>query len=420
MNDTKEKRDSNSILFNLFCLFVLFSQFNYILTFNIGFISLSPTQIMEIIIIMFDLKCNNFKLKYKKNNNPWYVMLFVWILWSFLSLVWAKDKMSTISVIRIFIQGFFFIYYAQRLIDSKEKLKRIFNMLFIALTIHIILCIIELKFGIYFFSIYTEKYSLRGYPVSTFTNTNNLACYLSIMIFFIMYAWSLNKSKKIKVWYLVLLIFSIYLNIKTASRGAVIAMILGLVVFIILSLKNAKSIIYFILVLMISAMIVLESPTLQKNISDIIFEAFSVDISAKSGSDFYRTNAYLNGLDFFKSSYGIGISPGNVGYWMENYGTRFTNNVKPLHNWWLEILVTSGVLITIMMIIVWFKTYKKLIKNYISSDKKEAIKSAALIAWGISFAIACIAPSSLYKMEWPWILLGLFFLISNNEKIVKK
>ena len=187
----------------------------------------------------------------------------------------------------------------------------------------------------------------------------------------------------------------------------------GLSFFVVLALRNIKVIKYTVTLLVLFIGIMLFSENINNQVTTIINDAFAVDVSATQGTDFYRTNAYLNGIDFLKKTYGFGVSPGNVEYWMENYGERFTNNTKPLHNWWLEVAVSSGLIISILMIRVWIKYYIDLFKLYISKNKKknELLIISLVMSMGLVYAIVCISPSSLYKIEWPWALLSIFFLM---------
>lgn len=101
---------------------------------------------------------------------------------------------------------------------------------------------------------------------------------------------------------------------------------------------------------------------------------------------------------------------------MQNYGTRFTNHVNNLHNWWIEILVGSGVVVFAAVIIAWLSSYRKLILKYISGYNRNAV--SVLISFGIVYAIGCIAPSTLYSAEWPWFMLGLYFFFIDNVDLL--
>lgn len=405
-------------MFYLYCIFLFLSQFSYVLSFNVFGKTVTPVKIVALAMFLIDFIYHK-KLEKPKGRNIWLLMMFIWNIWTIISIIWAKSKIDTLFVEVIFFEAFLFIYYGKRLVKSKKQYMQVLNVLFFALFIHNILCWLEVKCGIYLFSIYENRYLAKGYPVSTFTNTNNLACYLSVMFFLLIIAYQFAKNKKQKIYYISLMISSILICIMTNSRATIIALMLGIAIFIIMNIQ--KAIFYKIVgfvsasILVIFSLFYVFNPYVKKTVDQKKNDLFSIDLNAKSGSDYYRMNAYRNGIDFFLKSYGVGIGPGNVEYWMENYATRDTNGIKPLHNWWLEILVTSGIGIMGLMIYTWIVYYIQLIKSFLNQKlkKRVRIQLVAVIALGVVYAIACISPSSLYKVEWPWAILSIFFLLKN-------
>lgn len=409
-------------MFSLYCICLFLSQFKYILSFSVAGVYINPVRIALFVLIIFDILKNQGKIRIDtKGNCEWLVALLAWNVWSVLSLVWAQSKSSVVSTGLILFEAFLFVYYGQRLITDTDKFKKILNSLFAALLIHNILGWIEVTAKVYYFSIYTEKYSLLGYPVSTFTNTNNFAFYLSLMSILLVIAISIEKRKLQKVMYIALLFSSLVLNVKTGSRGSIIALIAGVLVYVLILAKSRKAAGRIIVVAAIVVLFLWLNPSVYSYIEEVIAKAFNINTSALTGSDFYRINAYANGMDFYFDSYGFGIGPGNVEYWMTNYGTRFTNNIPNLHNWWLEILVGSGTLIAVVVAVTWVRYYIKLISAYrsnkIRNDAWYII--CGTISFGVVFAIGCISPSTLFSAEWPWALLAVFFLTYSKTRMSK-
>lgn len=413
----KNERSDSSIVFNIFCVSLFLSQFASGLHLTGIDITITLSSISLIVLIIVDLFVNDFKITcFKRNSNIWRKMIFFWILWTIMSFIWSKDIISTGKVFSIFLVGFIYSYYFQKLVDSKDKMKKILTTLTYALFIHNILCFLELKYGLYFFSIYADKYLAKGYPVSTFTNTNNLGCYLTIMIFLSLYSYNIEKkdSKK-KIFHIILVVSSLFILINTNSRAAIISIVISLFIYVIFMIKRLKVFLSISLISLVFVVTINLNYNYNMYFNSFVSDVFSINILSTGGSDFYRKNAYLNGLDFLKDTYGFGVSVGNVEFWMENYGLRFTNNIKPLHNWWLEILVSSGIVVTFFMLLTWCTYYVNIFTSYINSNsnyKKKLLKVNIMII-GIAFTVASIAPSSLYKMEWPWVLLGVFFMLDD-------
>lgn len=401
-------------MFSLYCICLFLSQFKYILSFSVAGIYINPVRIALLALIILDMIKNQGKIRYKtKGNSEWLIALIAWNIWAVFSLVWAQSKSSVLSTGMILFEALLFVYYGQRFITDTDKLKKVLNSLFGALLIHNILGWIEITMKVYFFSIYTKKYSLHGYPVSTFTNTNNFAFYLSLMSMLVIIALSLEKRKLQKVIYICLLVSSLFLNVKTGSRGSVIALVAGLLVYVVIIVKNKKTARRIFGMASVIVLVLWLNPNAYSYIQGMIGKAFDIDIFASTGSDFYRMNAYANGIDFYFDTYGFGVGPGNVEYWMTNYGTRYTNNIPNLHNWWLEILVGSGTVIATVVLVTWIQYYMNLISAYKSNRKQDTMWyiTCGTISFGVVFAIGCISPSSLFSSEWPWALLAVFFLL---------
>lgn len=383
-------------MFSLYCICIFLSQFKYVLSFSIVGIYINPVRIALLLLVAFDIIKNQGKIRYnKKNNCEWFVALLLWNIWAILSLIWARSKTSVISTEINLFEAFLFVYYGQRLITDANKFKKVLSSLFVALLIHNILGWVEVTIKVYFFSIYTEKYSLHGYPVSTFTNTNNFGFYLSLMSMLLIIVISIEKRKLQKIMYIGLLVSSLFLNIKTGSRGSIIALLAGILVYVLIMTKSKKTVLRIIGIATVIVIFLWLNPDAYSYIQEIIEKAFDINTSASTGSDFYRMNAYANGMDFYFDTCGLGVGPGNVEYWMINYGTRYTDNIPNLHNWWLEILVGSGTIIAIVVVIAWIKYYINLITVYRNINTRNTVLHiiCGTISFGIVFAIGCISPS---------------------------
>ena len=400
-------------MFFLYCLCAFSSQFKYILSFSFHGLYVNPVRVCLVILIIWDLVAHQGRIKYRKTgNNKWLIALLIWNLWNCLSVVWAKDTRGLISAEIIIFEAFVFVYYGQKLITTKERFIQLIDTLTLAVFVHNCLGWLEVTRKVYLFSRYSDKYSRLGYPVSTFTNTNNYGFYLALMAIMLIAVFVSTKNIKRKTVGGLLLVSSVLLLIRTGSRGAIIAFLLGVVTYALIMMKNKKMAGRIVLSLLVFGTVILINRSFRNVIVAIMEKAFTMDVNAATGSDFYRMNMYANGMDFFIDSIGLGVGAGNVEFWMEHYGTRFTNYIYNLHNWWLEILVGSGVIVTFYVLYTWFYYYKQLIVEFRMrglSNYNRLILSGLMSVGGV-YAVGCISPSSLYSSEWPWFLLALFFL----------
>ncbi len=397
--------------FILYCATIFASQFKYILSFSISGVYFSPVRILMLTLIVYDLIKQRGKIRiHKTGNNIWLITMLVWNIWTLISLFWAKERIDLIKTEVVLFEAMCFIYYAQKLITSVERSVKVIRVLLAACVIHNALGWLEITTKIYFFSRYTEKYSKLGYPVSTFTNTNNYGFYLAMMSVVLLGIIFISNKSSVRIFSTALLASSVFLLFRTGSRAAIMLTVIGIVLFALLLRKSLRFFFVTILFVLAGAVAIMAFPDLLHSLESMYQSAFKVNLNAVSGSDFYRINMIQNGMDFFWQSYGFGIGAGNVEYWMEHYGTQFTNYIYNLHNWWLEILVGSGVIVFVTVLIAWGSTYKKLIFKYIAGYRRNVI--CTLITFGVTFALGCISPSSLYSSEWPWLLLALFFFYS--------
>lgn len=191
-------------------------------------------------------------------NNRWLVALLVWNIWNCISIVWAKDTRGLISTEIIIFEALAFIYYGQKLITSKERFVQLIDTLTMAVFAHNCLGWLEVTRKIYLFSRYSDKYSRLGYPVSTFTNTNNYGFYLALMAIMLLTVFLSTQNIRRKIVSGGLFVSSILLLVRTGSRGAIIAFVFGVILFTLITMRNKKMAGRIALVLIVLATVVVE------------------------------------------------------------------------------------------------------------------------------------------------------------------
>ncbi len=155
-----------------------------------------------------------------------------------------------------------------------------------------------------------------------------------------------------------------------------------------------------VLILMIFAV----SSVFISDIVEYLTNNLTFDFSAETGSIYIRENLYKNALIFLFETFGFGTGTGNLEYWMMNYSTFQTDSVLAVHNWWIEILSTYGVLTFLLYVIFYYKLVKDLIINIVKS-KNEVITSISigLLCIMSSFTINSLSSSTLISSEWMWV-----------------
>lgn len=283
-------------MFQLFCVTIFASQFKY---FIIGGVQITPVRVCLVALILMDLITHRGKLIVNKKNSIWLIALLIWNIWALLSFIWAKDQTALIRTIIILLEALVLIFYAQRLIDTKERAAAAIFSLIIPCVIHNALGWLEITRKIYLFSKYTELYSEFGYPVSTFTNTNNYGMYMSLMCVILLGIVFISGKKILRFGCVALLASTITLVFRTGSRAAIIGLLFGVILLLLLLRKNLKFAIATVSVLLVAGIVLMVNPAFFRELENVYQAAFQVRLDAVSGSDYYRINMLENGMDFF-------------------------------------------------------------------------------------------------------------------------
>jgi teichuronic acid biosynthesis protein TuaE len=86
--------------------------------------------------------------------------------------------------------------------------------------------------------------------------------------------------------------------------------------------------------------------------------------------------------------------------------------VLNLHNYWVEILVSYGLIIFLLYIFIYFNTVFKAYSNHLHHESRKLKKiNLIILCLLISFPIAAIGPSNVFLNEWTWPLIALMMKI---------
>ena len=134
-------------------------------------------------------------------------------------------------------------------------------------------------------------------------------------------------------------------------------------------------------------------------------------------SDLIRQNLIQNGLMFLEDTYYFGVGIGNIEYYMEYFGELYVGDIRNMHNWWIEILVSSGIFIFIIYLYQYLKYLKVLFKiSKNTNNLDDMYISSCFCALLIGLFIGAVGPSSLFISEWFLPLFGLIIVYINLFK----
>ncbi len=378
-----------------------------------------------LLIRAYQLKVNNYKLRYtflSKKYVPTLIMIFLWYL---LSLFWTPNFELGIKYNFYIFCGLILTLSIISFSSDLNKLNKLFKFLSIFVFIEISISMIESftsfrmpissysqisqlfgKDPVNFSSVNNSFLSPIFTPPTGFRwNTNDLAiCMIIVLPFFLCNKNTMNKALGI------LLITTII--IMTASRAVFLALLLVYSLYLLFVKKKAGTLflIWTTTLTILWGMSQLresENPRINELANSI--EALTLYLSGDldiEGSLSWRRELVDNGLNAFLNTYGIGVGAGGTVANQEMIGPvagRFTS----MHNFWIELLVEGGVLVAIITFL-WFVSmiYRLFIISRKNTDDKIKYFSQSLFLSLIAFIPAAIAASSTIYFFPMWIMFG--------------
>ncbi len=355
----------------------------------------------------------------------YYRFLLIWVLYSLISLVWVSDSGGWSRVLLFLISGVITTWLQGLYLNTKSDFIRTLKIVESLNGFFALFALYELFTGNYLFltednlAFYGENSSLYStlglrIPISIFGNPNHYAVFL---LFATVFSFILSKCRQTsfgRLYSTGFFLLSCFLLICTQSRASFIALLIAfLVIFFLISKR--ENIVRFVTYLFV--LILISVPVVVINYN--VIEPLLVTDLNTINSDLIRQNLLRNGLEFLYDSYFFGVGLGNIEYYMTFFGKYYTAKITNIHNWWMEILVSSGVLIFGMYILQYFKTMRTL--YFISkrtSDNATLYISSSFFGLLSGLIVGAVGPSSLFISEWFLPVFGIVILYINLYKKV--
>ena len=283
-----------------------------------------------------------------------------------------------------------------------------------ALFIHLIIGLYEVTTNTYLFETENVNVSRRLFghvAIGMFHNLNDYATFLTTMAPFAVYRLFNSKNVIEKLYSFFLTTASLYLIIVSESRGAILTLIVLMFVGIVeLARKNnrIKLIILASLVVFVLALI-LDLAGIRASVFNLIRRN---SINFAGNSDIARINLIRNGLYFLQRTYGFGVGAGNLYQWLAEESIYYIGGLRFIHNWYIEVLVTFGILFFTIYIVFHIKL---LINLYKKKSSIPQLGTAFFLSF-ICFSIVSISSSSNVYSEWVWMYFVIVALFSISHK----
>ncbi|RXJ69155.1 hypothetical protein CRV08_03850 [Halarcobacter ebronensis] len=366
-------------------------------------ISKAGVSLAEVLLILFWIIEGDFKRKFIQIwNCRVVILLFCFLLLSFISILWSSDKVFALSYLSKY---WHFLVIPVIFTSLKiEYIEKVLSSFLFGILISVLF-----SFGI-FFEIFKYK-NVTSFDPSPFMDHTNYGIYLSIAIFLTIYKAIKAQKFKEKIVYIFLgLIILIDLFLISGRTGQVTFLISIIILSLSTMKKNIKFIsVIFILVIIIATFAYDLSETFNKRMNytknDIVSMYENDDYNGAFGQ---RVSFWIVGASVFSENIFFGTGIGDEFNGAEKYLEKYNFNKRffpvnseymDYHNAFIQYSVQLGILGFILFISLFYSLWKLDIK-----DKFFTLLNRAFI---INFVLLSMVGLSIHIMA-SMVLFGLF------------
>ncbi|MEG2665531.1 MAG: O-antigen ligase family protein, partial [Bacteroidales bacterium] len=256
----------------------------------------------------------------------------------------------------------------------------------------------------------------RPLPVATFSNVNDLSSFLYFSFFIALALFFLRTNKAAKVLDVFCMLIYLVVIVAGQSRSVFLGFILALLALLIywickfIRQKKWKRIGIWTLVgvTVLGCCLFLTKETL-----------LSSNFWLDDRSDTSRMNLMKDGFIYLYNHWFMGVGWGNIEYYRsQSMDPMSIDTITQIHNWWMEILVTSGIFIFAGYLWIYLRNYKHLFQA--SLVLKNRVEQKNMLVFFMAFTgcvIVFVASSSFVRCDWFWVILALLFAYCGHHPI---
>ncbi|MBD8070885.1 teichuronic acid biosynthesis protein TuaE [Bacillus sp. PS06] len=332
------------------------------------------------------------------------VLLFLlgWLVYGAISLLWVKSMIDGIKYLLLLAIGILFVYLAVFTFTRVSKLL-VFYGIWLVMTIFLLIIGLINHFGqiqLPTSTLYGGPEYKQAYPTAVFFNQNDFATFLTISFFFYCSAVKNSSNQLLRLSSVVLALLCVYIIYLTESRASLLALIIGLFVYMVILLpRYLKKI---VLVVAGAAGVGGLAFLLQM----VSFEP-PLTMTENPSSNHVRLNLLKNTFHYFLNTYGFGVGAGNLPFYLEYKPIFNTAGVLEVHNWLAEIAGNFGIVIIVGYIIMYVYLFFSLLLNEEAqrNSHQKMLAEAAMVSL-VAFLVSSISPSSVSNLYFHWVFLG--------------
>lgn len=383
-----------------------------------------------LIQIAFTVTKNNNSISFFKPNTHMHYLLYIMFGWYFLSIIWVDNHVDYYKYIFYLLCGLFIVTLLFYKISNFDMLKNIYKFSLYIISFEVIVSLLEIFTSFRWFIspfskyalLFQQKYSfdnsftefqytyLNTLPTGFAWNSNNLA--LVMLLFFPLFLMFPKKT-----WFLKIITLLIPIVILlSGSRAGILSFILVTLIFIFIK-KRIKVLLISLasLTILFYSIENLDEKFLYKfneiaTLTEILKDTNTNTTNENSIN--IRRNLINNGLDGLKETYGLGVGAGNS----QEIQRQANSKITSMHNFWIEILVESGILFFTIFSIWYVILIYKLFLIYKSKIDNLSQLSLGLSLSLIGFIPGAISASSVIYMLPFWVVLAFSLVAINLSK----
>ena len=412
-------------IFDLALIYVLFS-FSIIgssyIGINIGGVVLSPFRFFLILSIPYFFT-RKYPFVFSDNIYNYVLFYIIWIIWGIGSILWAKDTNRAAASIYFLVVALWSICICTQSLNDIKSLHIVIIAVSILFIFSTYIGLYEYQTGNYLFvnkDLLIERMSIEKYraPLVFFTNQNDFSLFVYCGTLFTFYLFSISSNYVVRFLLLITCVIAVFLIIISKSRGPSLALIVAAIYWFFIFAKNRIRLCFFLSFVLLSYILYLY-------LFDVSYfdpintfkEFFHIGYEpVDSYSDSNRLILLKDGIDMAISSYGFGVGLSNSVYYLQNV-YRNSGGIYALHSWPIQVFAESGVIIGFLYVFQFIWLYLKTRIIYIQSDNLNEKKAATLfLILIVSLPFGLVSPSSVFDIEWVWMLLALLISFVNQSE----
>lgn len=395
--------NSKTIICYIFFAMSLFSA--AIFTIPVGGFQLSIFRFLIFVLLCLEL------IDVKRERvvmNRYDLLMLFWLAYAFVSFGWTSNTGGWGKSVFFLSVAFLATRWFHIFFNSQEKIINACKFFSCGILLHNFIGWYEIATRDYHWV--SEKYLIQltyskmSIPVSVFYNPNDFATILTFGFFALLISRKNSGYRITKLLWTLTAISSFVLIVLTQSRANLIGILIGISFMIMVRLGLSYKNIISAICLFIGLYFAFLFTDLGSQVSNFIDMYLSFDM--ENGSEYQRSILLKNAFCVFFNSYGLGTGAGNLSYRMLTDGCCLIN-AGNVHNWWIEILVTYGIVIFIWYVL----NYITILKNFFVNAKNSYI-SLCICAFLICFIVGCVSSSSCLSSEPLWCAFALIYASS--------